>query len=92
MSLNIKNERTHALVRRLADLTGTSQTSAVEDAVQRRLDEVLREQRDADDDQARRRARVDLILTDVRADLTDADRALLRGADADLYDEAGLPR
>ena len=33
MSLNIKNERTHALVRELAERTGQSQTSAVEEAV-----------------------------------------------------------
>ena len=37
MSLNIKNERTHALVRELAELTGLSQTSAVEDAVRDEL-------------------------------------------------------
>lgn len=40
MSLNIKNERTHALVRELATLMGVSQTDAVNDAVSRRLDEV----------------------------------------------------
>jgi antitoxin VapB len=40
MSLNIKNERTHELVRELAELTGMSQTSAVEDAVRRRLAEL----------------------------------------------------
>ena len=43
MSLNIKNEETHRLVRRLAELTGQSQTSAVEDAVRRRLAELTRE-------------------------------------------------
>jgi len=41
MSLNIKNERTHALVRELATLTGMSQTEAVEDAVGRRLAEYV---------------------------------------------------
>ncbi len=40
MSLNIKNERTHALVRELATLSGMSQTEAVEDAVRRRLAEL----------------------------------------------------
>ena len=43
MSLNIKNEETHRLVRRLAELTGQSQTSAVEEAVRRRLAELERE-------------------------------------------------
>jgi antitoxin VapB len=91
VSLNIKNERTHALVRRLADLTGTSQTSAVEDAVQRRLDELLADGAAAADDLVRRRARVDLLLADVRGDLTAADREALRHGEAALYDEAGLP-
>lgn len=40
MSLNIKNEVTHEKVRRLARLTGMSQTAAVDDAVERRLHEV----------------------------------------------------
>ena len=40
MSLNIKNEETHRLVRRLAELTGQSQTGAVEDAVRRRIAEL----------------------------------------------------
>ena len=40
MSLNIKNERTHALVRELATLSGMSQTEAVEDAVTRRLEQL----------------------------------------------------
>lgn len=91
MSLNIKNERTHTLVRQLADLTGASQTSAVEDAVQRRLDELLAERDDADREHAERRQRVDRLLSDLRAELTEADRATLRGADADLYDDAGMP-
>jgi antitoxin VapB len=42
MSLNIKNERTHELVRELADLTGESQTAAVETAVRERLTRVRR--------------------------------------------------
>lgn len=90
MSLNIKNERTHALVRRLAELTGQSQTSAVEDAVARRLAEI---------ESASASARADARLTDVqrlladyRADLTPQDRARIADADADLYDETGLPR
>ena len=42
VSLNIKNEETHRRVRRLAELTGQTQTSAVEDAVRRRLEELER--------------------------------------------------
>lgn len=43
MSLNIKNERTHALVRELAALRGVSQTDAVTEAVERRIAELRRE-------------------------------------------------
>ena len=85
MGLNIKNERTHARVRELAARTGLSQTSAVEDAVERRL----RELQTADD---QRSDRIDSLLARIRAELTDADREALRRAERDLYVEAGLPR
>lgn len=42
MSLNIKNEDTHRLVRQLAQLTGESMTAAVDQAVRERLDRVRR--------------------------------------------------
>jgi antitoxin VapB len=37
MGLNIKNERTHRLVEKLAKLTGESMTAAVTEAVRERL-------------------------------------------------------
>ena len=40
MSLNIKNEGTHRVVRQLARLTGESMTAAVEKAVEERLERV----------------------------------------------------
>ncbi len=87
VSLNIKNERTHALVRELAMLTGMSQTDAVTDAVERRLTELRRE---TDEE---REARVQRILA-----LADETAPLLREywGDRDpmdeLYDpETGLP-
>jgi antitoxin VapB len=40
MSLNIKNEQTHRRVRQLAKLTGESMTTAVDKAVQERLERV----------------------------------------------------
>jgi antitoxin VapB len=88
MSLNIKNEETHRLVRQLAELTGQSQTSAVEDAVRRRLAELTHE------GDARRR--YDRIAEAVRraqeVAATDPDWLHLDW-DAELYDEAtGLPR
>ena len=38
MSLNIKNEETHRLVRQLAKVTGESMTAAVDKAVRERLE------------------------------------------------------
>lgn len=40
MSLNIKNEETHRLVKQLARLTGESMTAAVDHAVRERLERV----------------------------------------------------
>jgi antitoxin VapB len=88
MSLNIKNAETHRLVRQLAELTGQSQTSAVEDAVRRRLEELTRE------NEVERRYRVlsEIIQRAQEAAATDPDW-LRRDWDAELYDEeTGLPR
>ncbi len=40
MSLNIKNEETHALVRELAALTGETMTTAIRVAVRERIERV----------------------------------------------------
>lgn len=85
MSLNIKNEHTHRLVRELAEASGSSQTAAVEDAVARRLAEVRAVAGERD-------ARIDLALSRIRAALSEEDREALRHDAAELYDEAGLPR
>ncbi len=85
MSLNIKNEATHARVRRLAELTGLSQTAAVDDAVQHRLAEL-------EGGAARRASRMDLIVHKIQVELTPAERDALRGANEELYDRDGLPR
>jgi antitoxin VapB len=45
MSLNIKNEKTHRLVRELAKATGESMTAAVDKAVQERLERVRRDKK-----------------------------------------------
>ncbi len=87
MSLNIKNETTHELVRQLAALTGQSQTSAVEDAVRRRLAELESEKASLEE---RRRSRIDELIAE-------AHRLPLNGPTteeilADMYDEMGLPR
>jgi antitoxin VapB len=84
MSLNIKNERTHALVRELATLTGMSQTEAVEDSVRRRLDEL---KNDAD-----REGRVERILALGRQMAPGLRAAGLIDHAELLYDENGLPK
>jgi len=45
MSLNIKNETVHELVREAARRTGKSQTSVVEEALRKLLDDLDRESR-----------------------------------------------
>ena len=88
MSLNIKNEETHRLVRQLAELTGQSQTSAVEDSVRRRLAELT-----ADQAAERRTERIrDIVQRAQEAAATDPEW-LRRDWDAELYDDqTGLPR
>ncbi|WP_084102774.1 type II toxin-antitoxin system VapB family antitoxin [Demequina sp. NBRC 110051] len=88
MALNIKNERTVALVRELADKTGQSQTSAIESAVQAELGRIA-----AEDHERRARERYDramAIVEEIHASMTDEDRAAIRQAEHDLYDEDGL--
>jgi antitoxin VapB len=89
MSLNIKSERTVALVRELAARTGTNQTAAIEDAVARRLSELDRE--DAARAESRRTA-AERTLRELDRLLTDDDRRVIRDNEADLYDDNGLPR
>jgi len=87
MGLNIKNERVHELVRRLAEATGQSQTSAIEDAVRRRLFEV--ESTEAEHE-IRRRARMRAATERARRlpELGPTTDDVLR----ELYDESGMPR
>jgi len=86
MSLNIKNERVHQLVREAAQRTGLSQTSVIEEALKHYL-------RDLDEQQSATRRRVDEILAVFDARLTDQDRAEMTKMMDDLYDdETGLPR
>lgn len=84
MSLNIKNERTHALVRELATLRGVSQTEAVEEAVRARLAELK-----MDSDQKARFDRIMAISRETAQIIRDTGGPL--DID-DLYDELGLPK
>jgi antitoxin VapB len=83
MSLNIKNERTHALVRELATLRGVSQTEAVEEAVRARLAEL-----NADQDRQARFERIMAIAQEMAPGLREAG---VVSTDF-LYDEYGLPK
>ncbi|MCL2464154.1 MAG: type II toxin-antitoxin system VapB family antitoxin [Micrococcales bacterium] len=83
MSLNIKNPRTCASVRRLAETTGLSQTSAVEQAVERWLEELERETTRYQEHQA--------LLERYWANLTDESRDAMQRAMDEMYDENGLP-
>lgn len=87
MSLNIKNERVHEMVRRLAELTGQSQTSAVEDAVRRRLEELTVSARA---DAQRRHDEFDDALKRLQG-LPDVGPSYEEIMD-DMYDDMGLPR
>ena len=89
MGLNIKNERVHELAREAARLIGTSQTSAIEQA----LEAMLRE-RGIDPREADRAARAERMLA-MGARFRREERMPSRGIVnvEDLYDEqTGLPR
>jgi antitoxin VapB len=83
MSLNIKNERTHALVRELATLRGVSQTEAVEEAVRARLNALI-----ADQDREARFERLMAISRESGAILREGEPL----STDFLYDERGLPK
>ena len=101
MSMNIKNEQTHALVRELAALTGMSQTSAVEDAVRRRLEELRASEAPAGkrvpppkyppEEVERRIAAMKRIAQEFVAETTPEQREAMRNHGDWMYDELGLP-
>jgi antitoxin VapB len=82
MSLNIKNEETHRLVRELAALTGESLTVAVTEAVRERRDRLRNDRGSASHDLLR-------IGRDVAARLP-ASWAVGDPTE-ELYDDHGLP-
>ncbi|BBY59268.1 type II toxin-antitoxin system VapB family antitoxin [Mycolicibacterium sarraceniae] len=86
MSLNIKNERTVALVRELARRTGLSQTSAVEEAVRAKLAELT-----GAESPNTRRGKVNELLSELDRSMTARQRKRIRAEETELYDESGLP-
>ena len=89
MSLNIKNAHVHELARQAAQVTGKSQTGAIEEALERLLAAY-----DADPGEPRARAKADLVaglVAEYVDDPGDESRGVRRVED--LYDEStGLPR
>lgn len=89
MGLNIKNERVHALAKRAAQVTGKTQTGAIEEALERLL-----EAHEVDPEMAGLQSRVDLVWEVARAYREmpgDADREIR--AVEDLFDDAsGMPK
>jgi antitoxin VapB len=84
MSLNIKNEETHQLVRQLSKLTGESMTAAVDKAVRERLERVRKREGKG------MAERLLEIGRDCASRLKEPYRSIDHG-DL-LYDEKGLPK
>jgi len=85
MSLNIKNEGTHAAVRELAAATGLTQTAAVDAAVRRMLHEIEQQQ----PARSVRAERVTELVGAFRQAATPAERKSLHAHDR-LYNRHGL--
>ena len=86
MALNIKNERVCRLAKQAAELTGRSQVSVLEEALEAYL-----AQHDARAAAARRLERVNATLARIDARMTDADLAQIQRHMDEMYDENGLP-
>lgn len=84
MSLNIKNEKTHRLIKQLARLTGETMTVAVQRAVEERLEKI---RADRGEGMAERLLE---IGRDCAAHLKEPFRSIDHGEF--LYDERGLPK
>ncbi len=83
MPLNIKDDDTHALAKRLAGLTGESLTKAVKRAIQERLAQVER---------SRAGSRIADELDHIALHCASLPRRDRRSADQIIgYDEHGLP-
>ncbi|GAB18017.1 hypothetical protein GOEFS_045_00070 [Gordonia effusa NBRC 100432] len=87
MGLNIKNERVCALAKQAAAITGRTQTSVIELALER----LLAEHETANTANAQAKAqRIDAIIQDLQRAWADTDSHRLP-TEGDLYDENGLP-
>lgn len=84
MSLNIKNERVHALAREAANRTGQSQTSVVAEALTRLLEDLDRKSKPNERRQ---------VALDIAADFERRLKELGEGQLSSdwMYDDRGLP-
>jgi antitoxin VapB len=91
MSLNIKNERVHALAREAARRTGKTQTSVIEEALRRLLAEWDDEPTDAEVDRRWAKLKVRIAASN-QAWRALPDDQRVEFSEEDLYDpETGLP-
>lgn len=89
MGLNIKNERVHALAKRAAEVTGKTQTGAIEEALERLL-----KAREVDPEAAGLHSRIEAVWEVIKAyrDMPGDEDREIRTVE-DLFDDAsGLPR
>jgi antitoxin VapB len=84
MGLNIKNEETHRLARRVAEITGESQTQAVTEALRERLERLERDQGESMSD------KLWAIIRETAPLMRDGRS--LEDLDDMLYDDKGLPK
>lgn len=89
MALNIKNQRVCDLAREAARVSGKTQVSVLEEALER----YLSEHEAANQERiAMRRARIDAVLARVDALMTDEHRETMLRTMDELYDDMGLPQ
>lgn len=87
MSLNIKDERVHDLVREAARRAGLSQTRVVAQAIEEYLARL-----EAEDEREARLRRLDAVFAEIdRNPPTDEDRAATKKFMEEMYDENGFP-
>ena len=86
MALNIKNERVCRLAKQAAELTGKSQVSVLEAAL-----EAFIAEHDEKAAASRRRELVDATRARIDATMTDENRAAIQRTMDEMYDENGLP-
>ncbi len=88
MAINIKNDRVCELIRRASELSGRSQVSVVEEALERYLADASS---GPDADPGGPDPGVERILAQIDASLAPTDADAVRASLEDLYDDEGLP-